>query len=85
MREEHVTVGRESVFDTLEPFLSWNSGEDFTIAAEKLSITVRSVRVAVHRLRKRFGDIFEQEVAETIAPGEDLADEVQAVLHCLLQ
>lgn len=85
LREDYVAAGKEQVFVALEPYLSWNSGEDFGGAAEKLSITEGSVRVAVHRIRKRFREFIRHEVADTIAPGEDLADEIRAVFLALTQ
>jgi RNA polymerase sigma-70 factor (ECF subfamily) len=42
-----------------------------------------SARSAVHRLRKRFRDVFREEIAGTVADAADVDDEMRAVVAAL--
>lgn len=59
------------------------TGQADTTAAEVgkvIGMTEGAVRVAIHRMRKRYGELLRVEVAATIDEGED----VEAELRCLL-
>ena len=47
---------------------------------EKLGMTEVAVRKAVHRLRRRFGQVLRDEIAETVAQDEAIDDEVRYLL-----
>jgi RNA polymerase sigma-70 factor (ECF subfamily) len=46
-------------------------------------MTEGATRVAVHRLRQRYGELFRQAVADTVENPEDIADEMQHLLEVL--
>ena len=48
-----------------------------------LNISEGNARVAVHRLRKRFRDLFREEVAQTVASAEDIEEELRHLLSVL--
>jgi len=52
------------------------------VAAE-LGLNEGAVRVAVHRLRQRFREIFREELVHTLADPEDLAEEMRYLLAAL--
>jgi len=70
-------AGKAHVFEALQESLTGDSSFDSSEAARTLGISEGAVRVAVHRLRKRFRDFVSQEVAETLSDEEDLEDELQ--------
>ena len=74
---EYRERGKAALFATLEPFLTWNSGEDYSAAAEKLGIGETAVRVGVHRLRERFRRALRSEVAQTVGSEDDLEEELK--------
>ncbi|GDY12988.1 RNA polymerase subunit sigma-24 [Planctomycetota bacterium] len=58
-------------FVVLRPFLSANPEADaYAAAAARLDLPSGAVRVAVHRLRKRFAELLRSEVAETLADSD---------------
>jgi len=72
LREEFISQNKQAFFDTLEPFLSGERAEmSYPETADKLDLTEGAVRVAVHRLRRRYGELVREEIAHTVSgPGE---------------
>jgi RNA polymerase sigma-70 factor (ECF subfamily) len=56
---------------------------DYPALAGELSLTEGAVRVAVHRMRKRFREMYRREVAQTLPEGADLDDEVRCLAESL--
>jgi DNA-directed RNA polymerase specialized sigma24 family protein len=84
LREEYVAVGRERVFDRLKDFLA--ADEDagtHADAARDLEMTAAAVKVAVHRLRRRYREGLRERVADTVASSEDIEDEIRYLLKSL--
>ncbi|PYI85468.1 MAG: RNA polymerase subunit sigma-24 [Verrucomicrobia bacterium] len=84
LRQEWVAAGKETLFATLQLFLS---GERKAItcaqAALELGMSEGAVRTAVHRLRQHYGEILRAEVAQTLSRQEDLEDELRHLLAVL--
>ena len=64
--------------ELLEGFLT-GEGEDlrYKDVAEQLGMTEGAVKVAVHRLRQRFGKMLREEVARTLNDPADVDDEIR--------
>ena len=43
---------------------------DYASAAQRLGMKEGAVRMAVHRMRQRYGELFREEVAHTVGNGE---------------
>lgn len=82
--ESHVLDGRQAVFDRLKQFLtgSHRSASYAEVAAE-LEMTEGAVKVAVHRLRRRYRQLLRDEIAQTVAGPEEIDDEIRYLLSCL--
>jgi len=75
---------RSSEFDCLKHWLTAGRGEiPYDTLASEMGSTAGAVRVAVHRLRKRFRDVLRLEVAETVENEEDLEDELRHLVVTL--
>src|SRR5205823_181950 len=46
-------------------------------AGEELGLSEQAVKVAVHRLRKRYGELLRAEIAQTVATPEEVQDELR--------
>ncbi len=64
-------------FIALRPFLAGGRTGGYADVALTLGIGEPAVRVGVHRMRRRFGDLLRDEVAETVGPGSDVEDELR--------
>ena len=51
--------------------------------AAKLGTNENAARVAVHRLRKRFREIYREEISQTLAEGADLDAELRHLAAAL--
>jgi len=84
LRGEHAAAGRTEVFDRLKEFLT--GGDDagsHADAGRDLGMTAGAVKVAVHRLRRRYRDELRRRVAETVASDADVDDEIRHLLRSL--
>ena len=51
--------------------------------AATLGLSEGAVKVAVHRLRRRFGTILRKEIADTVLAPEDVDDEVRELIRAV--
>jgi RNA polymerase sigma-70 factor (ECF subfamily) len=58
-------------------------GIHYAEMARALGTSDGAARVAAHRLRKRFRELFRLEVAQTVASGEDVEQEVHHLVSVL--
>jgi RNA polymerase sigma-70 factor (ECF subfamily) len=80
LQRECEAEGRQQQFDELKPFLTADRGEPSTAeAARNLGMEQTAVRVAVHRLRKRYRHLLRNEIAQTLANAADVDEEMQAL------
>lgn len=77
LREEQTNIGREPLFDALRPVLlaALDAPRHAEVAA-RFSVTENSVKVAVHRLRRRLGELLREEVGATLERSEDVETEL---------
>ena len=80
--------GKGDQFELLKPWLTGDGGRGAeggglsqAEAAERLGMSSGAVKVAVHRMRKRFGECVKAEIAQTL----DESGDVEAELTCLLE
>jgi RNA polymerase sigma-70 factor (ECF subfamily) len=84
LRLEFEAAGKRDEFERLKGFLAAGKTEvpPAALAAE-MGLNEGALRVAVHRLRKRFRQVFREEIAHTVAKDEDVEDEVRHLLAVL--
>jgi RNA polymerase sigma-70 factor (ECF subfamily) len=81
LQTELELAGRSDTFTALKPWLAGEAQHGATLAvATQLGISETAVRVQVSRLRKRMRVILEQTLAETLAPGGDVREELRHLL-----
>jgi DNA-directed RNA polymerase specialized sigma24 family protein len=84
LREVYRSAGQVNVYDVLRPFLhSQPDPGDYLRAARQLNLPERAVRLAVHRLRRRYGRLVREEVRETVADASDLEDEMRYLVELI--
>lgn len=81
---EYQTTGREKLFESLSRTLL-GSRETLPYAelALRLSLSEGAVKVAVHRLRKRYRALLEEEIAHTVDSPEEAREELRHLLAAL--
>ena len=84
LEEEFVTAGKALDFAALKNCLMAGRGAiDYAAVAKQLGVNEGAARVAVHRLRKRFREIYREEISRTLADGADLAAELRQLAAAL--
>jgi hypothetical protein len=72
LRNELAIASKGELFDLLRPHLLGDpDAVPYASIAAQLKMTVVAVKVTVHRLRKRYGELLRQEVAQTLADPAD--------------
>jgi DNA-directed RNA polymerase specialized sigma24 family protein len=78
LRAEFVTSGRPGDFDALKGCLMAGRGAiDYAGLSAMLGLNEGATRVAVHRLRKRFREVYREEISLTLADDADLDEELR--------
>lgn len=84
LRSEQTTSAKQQCFEVLSQFLSADSKSiDHAAAAERLGMSEGAVRVATHRLRKRYRQLLRDEIAQTTASPDDVDDEIRHLFAAL--
>lgn len=84
LRAEYEAAGRVAHYELLKPQLTAERGSiDYDSLAAALSMEPASARSAVHRLRKRFREVFREEVAETVDDPSEIDDEMRSLIAAL--
>ncbi len=78
LREEYEGRGSGELFGYLKNFLT-GAKEPVTVAeaAEAAGVSVEHARVLIHRMRKRFREIFREEIAQTVRDPAEVEEEIR--------
>jgi RNA polymerase sigma factor (sigma-70 family) len=78
LKEEYIATNKAELFAKLEPRLvdAVNPGS-YAEWAAGLNMSESAVRVAVHRLRRRFGELLRGEIADTVATPAEVDEELR--------
>jgi len=80
LQAECAAEGKTQLFAQLKIFLTVGKGEQsHAEAARELGMEETAVRVAVHRLRKRYRQLLRDEIAQTLANAADVDEEMRAL------
>lgn len=80
LQSECEADGSGTQFETLKVFLTAGKGAiPYAEAAPKLGMEASAVRVAVHRLRKRYRLLLRDEIAQTLADPAQVDEEMQVL------
>jgi DNA-directed RNA polymerase specialized sigma24 family protein len=83
---EFRAAGKADEFASLKGCLATeHQAMDYAWVAAKLDCSEGAARVAVHRLRKRFRELYREEIAETLPDGAELEAELRYLAEILAQ
>jgi RNA polymerase sigma factor (sigma-70 family) len=86
LASESVSGGKQEQFTTLKP---WLLGEVPSLsqaeAARQLGMSEGAVKVAIHRLRKRFRELVKTEIGQTVGDPAQVQDELRYLIEVLSQ
>lgn len=84
LEQEATVTDSQERFQKLKPWLSTNAAaENQAETAAELQMSEGALKVAIHRLRKRFREAVRQEVSQTLHDPRDLDSEMQHLIAAL--
>ena len=84
LEAEHQRLGKASEFAVLSPALTAERGDiPYATLAAQLDLSETATRMAVHRLRKRFREVFREEIAQTVAEPDEVEAEIRHLVAAL--
>ena len=80
LRDESAAAGKSKLFEQLKPFLMvGKSAIPYAQAAAELNLTEGAVRMAVHRLRRRYRELLREEIGQTLSDPAQVEEEMQTL------
>jgi RNA polymerase sigma factor (sigma-70 family) len=84
LRGEYAAIDKAQLFEAVKVFIWGETGSaSYEEIGRPLNLTEGAVKVAVHRLRKRFREVLRAEVAHTVARPEEVDEELRYLIAVL--
>lgn len=84
LQQDYAESGRAELFRQLEPFLVEGAqARPWAEVAAELGLTEEAVKKAVQRLRQRYGRLFREQIAHTLADPAEVEDELRYLREVL--
>ncbi len=82
--DEYADRNRKRLFEALKVFLTGQvEAQKYATVGGILEMSESAVKVAVHRLRRRFGELLRDEIADTVADPSEIDDEIRYLFKVL--
>ena len=79
---DYEKAGRAALFATLQPYLAGKEGmPGYGNLGRELAMSEGAVAVAIHRMRRRYGELLRDEIAQTVASPEEAEAEFAYLLQ----
>lgn len=76
--------GKAGLFDVVKPLIGGDRADlPCAAIAGRLDLTVNALTLALHRLRRRYGELIREEIAATVASPQEVEDELRHLKECL--
>jgi RNA polymerase sigma-70 factor (ECF subfamily) len=84
LKQEYGAGGKADLFAKLEPALTGETAAGvYAEWAAALGMSEGAVKVALHRLRRRFGEVLRSEIAHTVSSPEEIDDEIRQLFAAI--
>ena len=84
LRHEYVTAGKRELFAAFQSFLPGGHGDASRAdLAAKRGVTPGAIDVAVLRLRRRFGVLLREQVAQTVSSEAEVEEEIRYLISVI--
>ena len=84
LRSECAAARKQEVFDKLKDYLTGDAaGKSYRELAAELQMSEGAVKVTIHRLRRRFGELIREQIARTVDSPEEIDDEIRELFAAL--
>ena len=83
LEKECVAAGKLDLFNTLKDYLTDSGERSYREVAAQFGMAEGAVKVAVHRLRRRFGELLREQVEKTVANPDEIDEEIRELFSAL--
>jgi RNA polymerase sigma factor (sigma-70 family) len=84
LEAETASAGKGALFDRLKPALIGDPvPATYSEVGRSLGLSEGAVKVAAHRLRQRFRELFHQEIAQTVSQPNEIEEEIRFLFQVL--
>ena len=84
LRNECIAARKGEVFEMLKDYLTGDKQQQsYQEIAAKLNMSEGAVKVTVHRLRRRFGELVRSQIARTVGSPEEIDDEIHELFEAI--
>jgi RNA polymerase sigma factor (sigma-70 family) len=84
LREEFIGLGKKDFFERLKVYLTGDrSGLSYEEFGKQFGMTEGAVKVAVHRLRRRYRELLREEIGRTVDGAEQVENEIRELFTIL--
>ncbi|SPE56257.1 RNA polymerase, sigma-24 subunit, ECF subfamily [Verrucomicrobia bacterium] len=78
LAKECSAAGKAALFDSLKHTLAGEKSKNtMHNVADRLSMSEGAVKIALHRLRRRYGELLREEIARTVSRPEEIEEELR--------
>jgi RNA polymerase sigma-70 factor (ECF subfamily) len=85
LQAEFDESGKRSQFERMKPFLTGDETRiPYADLAGQLDMTEGALKVAIHRLRRRFREVLRDEIAQTVVHPHEIQDEIRYLVSVLM-
>jgi DNA-directed RNA polymerase specialized sigma24 family protein len=84
LEKECVAGQKRDLFEKLKDYLTGEpAGKSYSEIATELNMSEGAIKVSVHRLRRRFGELVREQVERTVATPDEIDDEIRELFAAL--
>jgi DNA-directed RNA polymerase specialized sigma24 family protein len=84
LEAEFTKKGKAKIYDALREFLDWNAASaSYEKAAERLDMSRTNIRTNIYRLRGRFRELLQKEIADTVLEPQQVDEELEHLVQIL--
>jgi RNA polymerase sigma factor (sigma-70 family) len=83
LAQEYEQQGKAALFEAVRGSLAGTGTAPYSELAGRLGMTEGALKVAVHRLRRRYRERLRETIAETVSGPEDVEDELRYLMRTL--
>jgi RNA polymerase sigma-70 factor (ECF subfamily) len=77
LREEYEQAGRAELFEKLQPYLAGKENmPGYEHLARQVGLSPSGVGVSIHRMRRRYGELLRDEIAQTVSTPQEAEEEL---------
>jgi RNA polymerase sigma-70 factor (ECF subfamily) len=82
LQAEMTAAGKAALFESMKGHLAGSGDESYAATAARLGMSEGAVKVAVHRLRRRYRELLQEEIGHTVSSAEEIEDEIRCLFTC---